>query len=227
MTQPATLLLTRPREASERFARQVSDALGPTSIHISPLIEIEFVALRRIPKPQNVVFTSRNGIEAWKRANFPTDIQCFCVGQATAEDARALGFEPHISAGTVSHLIDDILKWAPVGEVLHVHGRYVRGDLVGKLREAGLSASGLQAYEQNLRALDDEANRLLQGGAQVIVPLFSPRSAAQFTRVGMFGPQIDVIAISQAAANECESARIAPSPDAKGMIAAISQGLIA
>ncbi|MGB7318339.1 MAG: uroporphyrinogen-III synthase [Planktotalea sp.] len=227
MTHITSLLLTRPRTASEGFAQQVEAELGRIPTVISPLLEIDFL---EIPPPENnptIVFTSRNGVAAWARAGLPSNIPCFCVGQATGNAARGAGFDAVCSGGTVTHLLNDLLEAKPKGEIIHVHGRHTRGDLVGALRAEGLTAKGLLAYEQNLMALSTEAKQLLQGGARVIVPLFSPRIAAQFAKAGPFGPQIDIIAISEAAANECPNARIAAFPDAKGMIAAISQGYLA
>ena len=224
MMQPATLLLTRPRAASERFAVQLREELGITDIVISPLLEIEFLPIGNVPKDALIVFTSRNGVEAWAHSQLVAQRNCICVGQATADAARDLGFETHVSGGTVDHIYADLCKDSHETEIIHIHGRHTRGDLVERLASEGLQASGMIAYEQKTLELSEEARALLIGGAPVIVPLFSPRSAAQFASSGPFGPQIDIIAISQAAADPCPDARIAPSPDARGMIAAISSG---
>jgi uroporphyrinogen-III synthase len=227
MAPPATLLLTRPRAASERFAAQVKEMLRPVEILISPLLEINFTHIPDVPTAGTVVFTSRNGVEAWERAKYSANQRCFCVGHATGEAARALGFDPHVSGGTVKQMVQDIIAAAPEGEILHIHGRHTRGDLVGQLAAKNLNARGIVVYEQRLLQLSDDAKTLLQGGARVIVPLFSPRSAAQFAKEGPFGVQIDIIAISQTAADTCQGARVAPHPNADGMLAAIAQGLIA
>lgn len=225
MTQSATLLLTRPLADSLRFAEQVRASLGDMRIAISPLLEIELSPLDRgAADAKTIVFTSRNGVAAWERAKLPCHQRCFCVGSATGDAARALGFDPFISGGTVDHLLEDMRAAAPDGPILHVHGRFRAGDLIGALRKDGFDIRGLLAYEQKPIELDQHARALLSGGEPVIVPLFSPRSAAQFAKTGLFQPQIDIIAISRAAAKALPSARIAPSPDAKGMIAAISQG---
>lgn len=227
MMLPATLLLTRPRAASERFARQLTERFGELNIVISPLMEIEFLDLASFAMPDAVVFTSRNGVEAWANATFPTDMTCYCVGTATADAARAIGFEPFVSGGTVEHLIADLKEIAPNGTVLHVRGRHSRGDLTAQITRAGLKARDLVAYEQKLLPLNSEAQTLLLGGVRVIVPLFSPRSAAHFAKLGPFGPQVDLIAISKAAVQPCQGAHVAPNPDAEGMLSAISDILIA
>lgn len=223
MARPPTLLLTRPRAASDLFAHQVAQAIGPMPVVTSPLMEIGFLTFDAPSAPATLVFTSRNGVQAWARAKLPVDWPCWCVGPATAQAARALGFEPIESGGTVAHLLRDLSTAELSGNVIHVRGRHTRGDLTHALAKIGLNAQSLIAYEQNLRALSAAAQELIGSGAPVIAPLFSPRSAAQFAKFGPFGPQVDVIAISQAAAEQCIGARVAPSPDAIGMIAAISQ----
>ena len=227
MAQLTTLLLTRPHAASQRFARQVVDQLGEIRIEISPLIDIDFLDLNEEPNAQTIVFTSRNGVDAWSRACFTTRASCFCVGEATADAARAIGFDPKVSGGTVEHLVSDVQNAKPSGEILHVHGRHTRGGLVDRLRAKGFKSQSLIAYEQSLKELSTSARDLLQGGASVIVPLFSPRSALQFASYGPFGPQVKTIAISKSAAVACPGATIAPHPDAKGMIAKISELVIA
>lgn len=226
MAQPTTLLLTRPFGVSQGFAEQVAQEIGPIPTVIAPLLNIEFLDFPTPDRDCTVVFTSRNGVAAWARAKLPVDHPCYCVGHATGEAARALGFNPIVSGGTVAHLLSDITESAPQGRLLHVHGRHTRGDLVGALRAHGFDVGGALAYEQTPMELNSDARQLLQGGAPVIVPLFSPRSAAQFAQAGPFGSQVDIIAISQTAAEQFSNARIAPSPDAKGMIAAILQGAI-
>jgi uroporphyrinogen-III synthase len=227
MVQPTTLLLTRPRAVSEVFAQQVQDAVGPLQILIAPLIEIEFLEIDAVPNAQTIIFTSRNGVLAWERAELPTTAQCYCVGQVTADAAHALGFEVHVSGGTVEHLVDDLKNAAPAGKILHVHGEHTRGNLVERLIASGLNACGLIAYEQHLLELSHDAQTLLLGGAPVIVPLFSPRTAAQFAKTGPYGSQVDVIAISNSAAQACPGAHVAPSPNVDGMITAIKAVLSA
>ena len=223
MAHSATLLLTRPKAASERFAQQVVDTLGEIPVVFAPLVEIEHLSLSQMPDSGTLVFTSRNGVEAWRGPKLP----CFCVGQATAEAARAIGFNPFVSGGTVEHVFKDIVAQSPTGMITHIHGRHTRGNLVARLNQAGLTARGVVAYEQKLLDLPQSVKTLLQGGVRVIVPLFSPRIAAHISSFGPFGPHVKLIAISKTAAATCPEAHVAPSPDAKGMISAISAVLSA
>lgn len=227
MALPATLLLTRPMEASQRFARQLHERFENVSVMISPMMEISFLPLPDIIQPDAIIFTSRNGVAAWAQANQPNPDNCYCVGEATAEAARALGFDPFISGGNAAHLIDDLINIAPKGTLLHVRGRHVAADLIGSLSNAGLHAKDVISYEQRLIALSPDAQELLQGGERVIVPLFSPRSATHFANSGPFGPQVRKIAISKAVARACNGAQVAQTPDVEGMLSAISDILFA
>lgn len=227
MAQDATLLLTRPLEASKRFSRQVREALGPVPIVISPLLDIVFPDMPPIAaEAEVIVFTSRNGVEAWKRAAMPCDKTCYCVGDATAEAATALGFSVSIVRQTVKELAAAILVERPQGHIVHVHGTHVRGGLTESLGNEGLSASDVTAYDQKLCDLSDEAKKLLSGGGVVIVPLFSPRTSQHFKAVCPKNSVIQVIAISEAAAEDWPDAIVAETPDAAGMVAAIRAGLI-
>lgn len=218
MAQEVTLLLTRPRGASERFAAEMPFSL-PTII--SPLIKIQFYKIDA-PAADHIIFTSRNGVEAWVRSGLPVSTGCFCVGEATAEAARESGFDAQASGGTVEHLLEDLNRIAPDGKIIHVRGAHARGDLVQRLKNSGLSAEAVIAYDQKLLDLSEDARRLVQGGAPVIVPLFSPRTAKQFAEQGLACDTLDIIAISPAAAAECPAARVATFPSAAGMIEAIA-----
>jgi len=220
-----TLLLTRPQPASERFAKEVRAELGALDILFAPLMEIEGLEIPEVPEDSAVAFTSRNGVDAWARSGQTTQRGCFCVGEATAKAARDIGFDPFVSGGTVEHLIEDLRNANLSQEIVHIHGRHTRGDLVGTLARAGIKARSYVGYEQKLLDLSQEADALLRGGAPVIVPLFSPRIAAQFMQTGPFDGHVDVIAISKAAEQSYPGARIAARPNAAGMIEAISRGL--
>lgn len=218
----AIVLLTRPQGASQTFALRVTQAFGPLRVEISPLMEIGFVpfdaeqAIGRTP-----VFTSMNGVDAWARAKLPVGGRCFCVGEATGQAARDLGFAPEVSGGTVEHLFEDIKAKQPDAGVVHIHGAHTRGDLVGRLQSAGIAAHGVAAYDQLLKPLTREARDIMLGGAQVIVPLFSPRTALQFAQECPAQARPCIVAISEAAADGWPNAVIAETPDAAGVLAAI------
>lgn len=221
MAPTATLLLTRPRDAALRFADMVQRQLGPMPVVIAPLLDIRFLDVE-LPAADHLLFTSRNGVTAWMRAGGRSDLPCTCVGDATGQAAREAGFDPAISGGTVEHLLADMRRAAPAGKLLHIRGAHARGALADQLRASGLSASECVAYAQDLLDLPQDSRELVEGGAPVILPLFSPRSAAQFEAQGLAPRNTDIIAISDAAAAVCPAARVATFPSAEGMIEAIA-----
>ncbi|MEX3017630.1 uroporphyrinogen-III synthase [Gymnodinialimonas hymeniacidonis] len=167
-----TLLLTRPRAASERFA----EGLDGFDVVIAPLMEIaptdEPVSLDGISA---LILTSENAVPFLPKSDLPA----YCVGPRTAESATDAGFAAEVVGPNAEGLIDALIARRPAGPLLHVHGRHTRGDVVGHLQRAGLDARGIAAYAQNQVPANDALRRALEQ-SQVIVPLFSPRSAALF-----------------------------------------------
>lgn len=222
MAYDATLLLTRPQAGSRRFAEQVRAALGPVDIVIAPMMEIEFQGLPPwVGAARTVLFTSINGVETWARSGLDCTAICFCVGAATAQAARDIGFAAHSSAGDLEHMVPDVIAAKPPEPVVHIHGHHTRGDLAGALRKAGYDAQGVVGYYQRLLPLPDEARELLMGDRAVIVPLFSPRSAAQFAKNCPKDAKPKVVAISRNAADHWAGAICARQPDVPSMIDAI------
>lgn len=215
-TIPPTVLLTRPRAASERLAAQIS-----AQVVISPLMEVIW---RSVPvlgeAPDAVVFTSQNGVEGFVR-NADWRGVAYCVGDRTAQAAQAAGFQAVSAGGDLSDLKAMLAARAKGARLIHARGLHVAGDL-------GDIASPLITYEQRPLALSLEARKVLSGMNKVVVPLFSPRSAAlfvqEFSRIG-HAPLV-VVAISKSVAKACsdaglEVAFVASSPDGAAMINAI------
>ncbi|MBF9042716.1 uroporphyrinogen-III synthase [Rhodobacterales bacterium HKCCE4037] len=167
-----TLLLTRPRAASERFA----EGLDGFDVVIAPLMEIvgtgEPITLDGIA---GVILTSENAVPFLPRAALPA----YCVGPRTADAARAAGFDADVLGPDADGLVAELSRRAPRGPLLHVHGRHTRGEVEGRLRKAGLEAHGIAVYDQRAVPPDDAFHEAMRQ-PQVIVPLFSPRSAMLF-----------------------------------------------
>ncbi|MDF3607685.1 hypothetical protein PE067_16995 [Paracoccus sp. DMF-8] len=90
-----------------------------------------------------------------------------CVGPRTAAVAGAAGFRATAGPGDAERLMPLVQDLGPGW--LHLHG-------VHRARE--LPLPGVAVYDQQARALNDAALAALAGDQPVIVPLFSPRSAA-------------------------------------------------
>ena len=213
MPEPATLLLTRPRAASERLLRALEAALGaPVPAILSPAMEI--VAIGPAPDLAGaaaLVFTSANGVR------FAGDLGgrgAYVVGARTAEAVRAVGGEVLHQSPDSAALLDHLTAHPPQGALLWLRGRHARGDIAGRLAAAGIPATEAILYDQRALALSREMLAALQGERRAILPLYSPRSAALVSgAVERCGRGLHTIALSpavarawrQAGGGECET----------------------
>jgi len=157
------LLLTRARAQAEAFSERVraETCLEPILSPMQDMRDLE-VSLD-LTGISALAFTSKNGVEAFARMS-DARLPAYCVGEATAARARALGFEAKAAAGTAEAL-QAIL---PESGVLHLHGRHVR---------QVLGERDLAIYDQVALPLSLEAREQLVAGSFNAIALFSPRSA--------------------------------------------------
>ncbi|TJZ90447.1 uroporphyrinogen-III synthase [Paracoccus gahaiensis] len=155
------LLLTRPLPDSQRFAARMD---GWPAV-ISPILRI--VAVDHDPAPLHeapgLVFTSAHAVGA---AGPGRGRPALCVGGRTAHAARAAGFAVTEGPGNAAGL-GPLIAASPV-PLIHPHGRHLAHPL---------PVPGIVVYDQQPLPLTRQARDLLAGGAPVIVPVFSPRSA--------------------------------------------------
>lgn len=220
------ILLTRPLAQSQRFADQIGGAL------ISPLMRPEFLS-PDLPLGDfaAVVLTSETGAEAAGRisaAGIALPKRAFCVGNRTAEVARAAGFTASSAAGAADDLLAHTIAVAPVGRLLLLRGQDSVGDLERRLVLAGIETVSLVVYRQIAQSLTDEAIAVLQDPRPVILPIFSPRSARlladELRRIAAKAP-IWLAALSPAVAEAFDFptvyTEIAPRPDSDAMLRAV------
>jgi len=202
----ALILLTRPRAASERFAQEVRQSLGPdcAEVMIAPLAEIAPCGtLPDMSTYRGVVFTSQNAVATYGEAGGRTDLPAYCVGDATARAAADLGMAAHSAQGDAQALVAMILQAPAQGPLLHLRGAQGRGRVAERLTAGGLICDEAILYEQRDVAISAEHKALLtehrtQDGP-IIAPVFSPLGAARLARIGDFMPTVWVLAISDAA----------------------------
>jgi uroporphyrinogen-III synthase len=142
-------------------------------------------------------------------------------------DRRVIGTLPLLQR--VDALLALITKYKP-SNLLHIRGAHSRGDLTARLTQAGLNARDHVLYDQLQMPLNAEARALLFGPDTVIMPLFSPRSAALVaqqlsgsSRGPMTGRHI-ALCLSQNVASACGegifgSIEICAAPNAASMVA--------
>jgi len=229
--QPDTeipILLTRPLAGADRFASALRDAIGQhLNIVKSPLLQIEWIdGSPDLAGIRALVFTSINGVQGFIRQSARRDIGCFTVGDATAKFAESQGMNATSCSGNAEDLIARILAEGEKGPVLHVRGEHGRGAVVDNLNAAGCEAREIIVYRQASLMLNSAAKHLLETEKQVIVPLFSPRSAKILGEQYKGSAGLIVIALSGEVAKN--TARlplrklvISARPDAAAMIGAI------
>ena len=141
----------------------------------------------------------------------------FAVGDATAADARALGFTDVCSAdGDVGALAELIRAAAPAGRVLHLAGHVRAGDLVALLGAAGIAAAVVVVYRaEPVARLPDEAVAALRAGTLDASLVYSARTgaaliaAADASGVGAEVRALPAFAISAQAAGPLVAAGVA------------------
>ncbi len=206
------LLLTRPEPASRRFAAQAAHLGLP--VIVAPVLRIVAVAhdVGRLQAARGLVFTSAHAVPAAGPGRCRPAI---CVGPATAEAARAAGYDVTEGPG-------DALRMMPLLDGLdegwlHPHGAHVA---------KRLPVPGMVVYDQLPQPLGVAAHDALAGAGPVILPLFSPRSARLLSdRLDGARAALWLVPISPAAADQWQRpyARmiVADQPDATGILRGI------
>lgn len=224
MTDRPTLLLTRPRAQAERFAEECRAAFGEVPVVISPILTIRYLEAPSLEEFAGILLSSEHGARALGAGR---GLRAWCVGDRTAEVARGIGFEAVSAGGSADELVAMLLEAAPEGRLLHAHGAHTRGNVAGRLQAAGLNVEVAEVYEQEPAALTVAARDALASGA-VVLPMFSPRSAALLARtVAGSGAVLRPVALSPAVAAAWSEHRpeiplVAETLDAQGMLGALA-----
>lgn len=218
-----TILLTRPLAQSRRFADQVGGAV------ISPLMLPEFLD-PALPAGDfsAVILTSETGVQAARRISATGAVLpnlAYCVGNRTAQTARAAGFQALSAEGDASALLALIKARHTSGRLLLLRPEDAAGDLAKDLNSARIETVSVIVYRQKPQSLTAEAATLLQGDTAVILPVFSPRSArlvaAEIRRINGSAP-LWLAALSPAVAQAfdfpADLIQIAARPDASAML---------
>lgn len=175
----AGLLMTRPDLAARKFVAELPDWVPGGPVVYSPLLDIHESDVEvDLTGIKGVIFTSANGVR-WAR-RLTSGGPAYCVGAATTRAAQAAGWQATQCGETAESLIQSLINDPVPGPLLHIRGQHARGDVAASLSRGGLPCTDVGVYEQHLLPLSDEGCSLLLAQRDVIVPLFSPRSARQF-----------------------------------------------
>lgn len=228
-----SVLLTRPAAQAERFAAEMAIRFGDTLKPVfSPLMVPEYLCPDWPDEEYStLILTSETGVEATARLRAlgrKLPKQAICVGDRTAAMARAAGFDATSAQGDAEVLIALILQGDDPGPFLHLRGRDARGDIAPRLAAKGRRAHAAIVYQQVAQRLNGQARALLGGTDPVVIPLFSPRSAALLADFGPFAAPLLLAAISPAAAETATilaplRMEVAARPDAAAMLDAVGK----
>ena len=219
------LLLTRPMTASRQFLAACEDRSDRRiSAIISPIIEI--VPLGDLPDldaAQTIVVSSGNAVQ--RLGAQLADRRVVTIGEATAGLARSFGADAEALGETARGFLEHADKLeAPV---LVCRGVHTRVDLADALNARGVATSSATIYDQEARSLTKAARDVLAGTQMVIVPVFSPRSAALLSENPVDAPT-KVLAISAAVARAWAGngdISVARAPTSEAMVDLVTEAL--
>lgn len=178
-----------------------------------------------------VIFSAETGVAGFARLCPRRDLRALCVGERTAAAARMAGFPATVAGADAAGLLAALPALAQGARVVVVRGEDTACPIARHLSTRGVETAEMIVYAQRPQPLGAEARALLAGGAPVVVPLFSPRSAALFAAAatGSAAP-LWIVAISGAARGglgpiEPARAIVAATPDGEAMLSATAHML--
>jgi uroporphyrinogen-III synthase len=224
------VLITRPEAEARSFAKALITRMGNRlQPVIAPLIAPRYL-MAPVPRRDYaaVVFTSAHGVEGARRLGVDLPRLAWCVGRKTAAAASAAGFQARAADGDADALVSAILADPPKGAILYLRGVDTSGNILERLTSAGVLVDTIIVYVQEPQQMDPTAIALLRGDSDVIVPLFSARTATLFQAAmpSDTAARLRVAAISPAVAGAlanlpCNALAVAHSPDSQGMLDAV------
>lgn len=225
----AVLLMTRPQDAARRFVALLPVALtaGHQMIY-SPLISVMPLGQDiDLSGSEAVIFTSANGVFMAAEILARTGTPAYCLGQRTTKKARDAGWKAEFCGKTADELVADLLQRRPAGGLLHLRGEHSRGNVAERLNAAGLICREQVIYSQPLQTLTAEALSALSASGDIVVPLFSPRTARQFADLCPNDVNIHLVAMSDAVADPLKrlnykDLNVCKEPDVQAMVMLVS-----
>lgn len=174
--------ITRTEPGAQTSADAVK-ALGVTPV-IAPLMHVTATAHGSAAPHDGeaLAFTSANGVRAFAALSDKRSHDVYCVGAATGEQARAIGFSDVQSAGGNVESLAKLIKSRGKNSIVHYSGVHVAGDLTGALNVAGLTARREIIYgTQAVSEIPNAAKALMNDGGYVL--LHSPKAAQILTQL--------------------------------------------
>lgn len=228
----AVVWVTRTQPGADNTARAVQ-ALGHEAI-VAPVLEVlplpaDFSGLRF----NAVIFTGGNALDAFCRLSDRRDVTAWCVGDATAEAARAQGFRTVMNADGDAEALFKLIKAKASREALFLYPapKEPAAPLLAWMWAEGLQISQIPVYETRVVKPDIDLTRITH---VLIQSAKAARVAAEMLAVSKFAfTKLCLIFISDAASNafdegwmqttknnvpEAFARRISPFPDEASML---------
>ncbi len=232
------VLITRPHEDASH-TRHLLEARG-YAVMVEPMLAVLPVAAPVVDLTgvQAVLFTSANGARAMAAASGERDVLVYTVGDASAAEAKRLGYtHVHPAGGDVAALAALIVQDLDpkAGALLHVAANVTAGDLQGALASHGFEVRKTQLYESRTAvALSDELVDALKTARIDAVLFFSPRTAETFVTLaknaGVDGhlAEVTAYALSAAVAKTLRAVhwraiRVAAKPEQEALLAVLDE----
>jgi uroporphyrinogen-III synthase len=178
--QPALppFLLTRPAAQGDRFADLLRARFGGgiRVVH-SPLLAPRFLSPALPAGWRSLIFTSETAVTAFRQLSAEPGLPAWCVGDRTAQAARAAGLNARSASGDLGDLVAAIRASGDPGPFLYARGQDVAGALGDELKRLNISVAEVIVYHQLPQPLSASAAALLAGHDPILVPVFSPRTA--------------------------------------------------
>ncbi|MDA9662349.1 uroporphyrinogen-III synthase [Candidatus Pelagibacter sp.] len=181
------ILFTRPLDDCHEMILKFQ-SLGHEISHL-PLINIEGLKYRspNYSEFKGIIFTSTNSVKFLDIKNIDKKLRCFCVGNATEQKARSVGFQNVFAAeGNVNNLKELILQnFKPSeGKLIYISGEIISSDLDKELISSGYSIERLINYRANPIAKYDESFiEKLKLKMPEITYIYSQNSAINFLKM--------------------------------------------
>jgi uroporphyrinogen-III synthase len=227
MSKAPGLLITRPEPGAADLAAFAA-RLGFRPV-VSPVLHAVDLPARPDPAgAEGVILTSAAAARAAPPDRALRALPCWCVGEATAEAARAAGFaDARPGPSDAEALADLILAESRSGaRLLHLRGRHGGAALADRLAAAGRHVREIALYEMRpAPALTAEAEAALAARAIRLAPVYSPRSArllaallaGRFDLSGVVAPAISAAAAEPLRDAGFAAVEVAPAPTAEAM----------
>jgi uroporphyrinogen-III synthase len=230
------VLVTRPLHSGERTAKRLRE-MGhePILLPLSQPAHDAAAALQALAETEGaIVVTSAEAIRAISplagRLGPHLSRPLFAVGDATAEEARAIGFElVHASAGNGSELADLIAEKNP-GRLLYLAGSPRAETFERRARELGFGIKIAECYRMQPIIPDLETlQKALAKSPLDAILFYSRQTAGNFLRIPNIESELKMmtdiryLCLSESVAEALsaslrEKAAIAPMPDEKSLL---------